>query len=69
MRKSKGKLKNALRQVIIKNNHSKSMGCHKGFLKGKFIVIQAFLKKKRRKISNQQLNLPPKRIRTRINKT
>ena len=34
----------------------------KAVLRGKFILIQAFLKK-RRKISNQQLNPPSKRIR------
>ena len=39
-------------------------------LRGKFIAIQAFLKKKKKKrkkkkISNQQSNLPPKRIRKR----
>ena len=36
----------------------------KAVLRGKLIVIQAFLKKEE-KISNQQLNLPPKRIRKR----
>ena len=36
----------------------------KAVLRGKFIAIQAFLKK-RRKISNQQLNPPPKWIRKR----
>ena len=47
------------------NNRTKSMGCSKAVLRGKFIVIQAFLRKIR-KVSN---NLPPKRIRKRINKT
>ena len=41
----------------------------KAVLRGKFIAIQAFLKK-RRKISNLQLNPPPKLIRKRrTNKT
>ena len=40
----------------------------KAVLRGKFITIQAFFKK-RRKVSNQQPNLPPKRIRKRTNKT
>ena len=41
----------------------------KAFLRGKFILIQAFLKKTR-KISNKQPNLPLKRIRKRrTNKT
>ena len=41
----------------------------KAVLRGKFIAIQAFLKK-RRKISNQQLNPPPKGTRKRrTNKT
>ena len=39
----------------------------KAVVRGKFLAIQAFLKKTR-KISNQQPNLPPKRIR-RTNKT
>ena len=39
----------------------------KAVLRGKFIAIQAFLKK-RRKISNKQFNPPPKRIRRRTNK-
>ena len=39
----------------------------KAVLRGKFVAIQAFLKK-RRKISNKQLNLPPKRIRKKKNK-
>ena len=38
----------------------------KAVLRGKFIVIQASLKKDG-KISNQQLNLSPKRIRKRTN--
>ena len=29
MRKSKGKFKNTWRPMIMKTNHSKSMGCHK----------------------------------------
>ena len=29
MSKSKGKLKNTLRQMIMKTHDSKSMGCHK----------------------------------------
>ena len=39
----------------------------KAVLKGKFIVIQAFLKKQEK--SRQQPNLPPKRMRRRMNKT
>ena len=39
----------------------------KAVLRGKFIALQAFLKKIR-KISNQQLNLPPKRISKRTHK-
>lgn len=36
---------------------------------GKFIAMQAFLKKNTRKIPNKQPNLPPKRIRERTDKT
>ena len=62
--KSKRKLKNTQRQITMKTHHTKSMGYRKAVLRGKFIIIQAVLKKIR-KISNKQPNPPLKRIRKR----
>ena len=41
----------------------------KAILRQKFIAMQAFLKRKTRKIPNKLPNLPPKRIRERTDKT
>ena len=65
MRKSKGKLKNTSGQMIIKTTIQNLWDATKIILRGKFIAIEAFLKKED-KISNQQLNLPPKRMRRTI---
>ena len=67
---SRQKFKNTLRQMTMKTRLYKNLwDAGKAILRGKFIAIQAFLKKTR-KISNKQLNLPPKRIRKRrTNKT
>ena len=46
MRKSKGRLKNTLRQMIMKTLPFKNLwNATKAVLRGKFIAIQAFLKK------------------------
>ena len=45
MRKSKRKFKNTLRQMTMKTHHTKSEMYQKAGLRGKFIVIQAFLRK------------------------
>ena len=40
----------------------------KAVLRGKFIAIQSYLKKQKKKISNKQPNLTPKKIRERRTK-
>ena len=69
MSKSKRKSEKYLE---TKNNENKTIqnlwDVAKAVLRGKFIMIHAF-PQKRRKISNHQPNLPPKRIRGRTNKT
>ena len=64
MRKSKRKLRNS---SIQKNNENTTLqnlwDVTKTALRGKFITIQAFLKKKKENF--KQLNLLPKRIRKR----
>ena len=52
MRKSKGKLKNTLRQMIVKTIIQNLWYATKAKCRGKFIVIQAGIPHKRRKISN-----------------
>ena len=61
MRKSKGKVKNTSRKMIMKTNRLKSMGCNKSSTQREVHSDT----EKRRKISNQQPNLTPKRIRKR----
>ena len=63
-RKSKGKLKKT--QTIMKTTIQNLWDATKAVLRGKFIVIHAFLKKEEK---SQIDNLPPKRIRRRTNKT
>ena len=63
MRKSKGKLKNTSRQmmiiIFIKIQPFKYLwDATKAVLRGKFIVIHTFLRKEEK----SKLNLPPKRI-------
>ena len=53
--------------MLLKVNESMMISKTKPF-REKFIVIQGFLKEKKRKISNKQPNLPPKRIRKRRTK-
>ena len=48
----------------MRQNHSKSMGCHKSSIYRE-VPSDTSLPQKGRKISNQQLNLPIKRIRKR----
>ena len=50
-----------------KHNTPKSMGCSKSSSKRE-VYSDTGLSQKTRKISNKQLNLPPKRIRKRTNK-
>ena len=70
MSQSKGHLKHILRQMTMKKQLLKNLwDIAKDALREKFMVIQAFLKKKKRKISNKQPNISLKRIRKRINKT
>ena len=54
MRKSRRKLKNTLRQMIMKTHHSKSMGCHKSSAQRE-IHSNAGLPQKRRKVSINNL--------------
>ena len=67
--KSKKKSENTSGQIKLKTQLSKNLwDAAKLVLRGKFISIQAFLKKQnktKQKISNKQPNLPPKRIRKR----
>jgi len=57
---NKKEITNTSRQMILKKRPLKNLwDAKKAAHRGKFIAIQAFLKK-RRKISNPQLNLPPK---------
>ena len=66
MRKSRRKLKNTLRQMIMKTQQFKIYGMpQQQFLEGSSQQYRPSLK---RKSSNRQLNLPPKRIRKRNNK-
>ena len=58
MRKSKGKLKNTLRQMIMKTQHSDLWDATKAVLREKFIVIQGFLNKEEKlQISNLTYHL------------
>ena len=70
MRKSRRELKTTLRQMIMKTHPLKNLWeATKAVLTGKFIPIQAFLKKEE-KSQIDNLNLPPKGIRKRrANKT
>ena len=58
----KGNLKMPRDKWYWKHNHSKSMGCHKSS-SWREVHSNTGLLQKGRKISNQQLNLPSKRIR------
>ena len=63
MNKSKKKPKDISTQMKIKTQLSKFLWeAGKAILRGKFIVIRAFIN---RKISSKQPNPPPKRIRKR----
>ena len=69
MRKSKRKLKKYLETNNNENTTIQNLwDATKVVLRGKFIAMKAFLKKQE-KISNRKPNLPPKRIRKRMNKT
>ena len=58
MRKSKGKLKTTLRQMIMKTQHSDLWDATKAVLREKFILIQVFLKKEEKlQISNLTYHL------------
>ena len=61
-------IKKVIKRHLETNNNENLWDATKTVLRGNFIVIQAFLKK-RRQISNRQLNLPPKRSRKRTKKT
>ena len=66
MTKSKRKFKKYLETNDSENTTIQNLwDAAKAVLRGKFIAIQAFVKKTR-KISSKQPNLPPKRIRKRI---
>ena len=58
MRKSRRKLKNTLKQMIMKTHNSKSMGCHKAVLRWNFIAIQTFLKKEEKSQINNVTQHP-----------
>ena len=53
------KLKNTLRQMIMKAQHSESMGCCKSSAQRE-IHSNTDFPQQRRKMSNRQLNPPPK---------
>ena len=56
MRKSKGKLKNTLRQMIMKTQHSDLWDATKAVLREKFIVIQGFLNKEEHSLIIKRTN-------------
>ena len=66
MRKLKRKLKNTLRQMIMKTTIQNLWDATKAALRGKFIATQNFLKKEKPQINNltHHLNVPEKEEQT-----